>query len=192
MWLPYLRAVYKLCEPGGKHAFRNVVLSRHAAANFGESAEGNGEGDLKGAVTSCNAGFFGMGVVSILANRDGFGDFGKLAPLGVGAFRFVFPGYVVFESTYPRRYKVALRAGELSLGTVGPSAEVPTVDGLLVLLPFGDGRSSGPHISVREAAMGGESFGCRVGCMVAVGALVVGFRGRQSFSFLALRFCAYS
>jgi hypothetical protein len=82
MWLPYLRAVYKLCEPGGKHAFRNVVLRRHAAANFGESAEGNGEGDFKGAVTSCKAGFFdvGMGLVSILADGDDCFDFGKLAP----------------------------------------------------------------------------------------------------------------
>jgi hypothetical protein len=76
MWLPYLRAVNKLREPGGKQAFRNVVLSRHASAYFGESTEGNGEGDFKG-VTRCSEGFFGGMAVSVLAGCAGF-DFDKL------------------------------------------------------------------------------------------------------------------
>jgi len=64
MWLPYLRAVYKLCEPGGKQPRRKVELKRHALAKSLESAEGKGEGGFGDTICS-KVGFFAVVSVAV-------------------------------------------------------------------------------------------------------------------------------
>lgn len=55
------------------------MFDRHAEANFPESAEGNGNGDIEG-VTRCNVGFFVVVGVCAVDVTVGFRDFSKCAP----------------------------------------------------------------------------------------------------------------
>lgn len=121
MWLPYLRAVYKFCEPGGKQPRRKVELNRHALAKSLESAEGKGEGGFGDTICS-KVGFFtavsvgavgGAGEVGLLgAAFKGGSSVSSWVGLGESRVYFVSRSTMDTEAALVDGDKVTVRALE--------------------------------------------------------------------------------